>query len=125
MSSNDQQSADASQTASRPEQPEQLEPVSPGGAAAVQTRPAPAQPRLDRMPPYRVLLHNDDHSDMMYVVDTLCDLTPLTELPATAVMMEAHKTGVALVLVTHQERAELYVEQFRTKRLTVTIEPAE
>jgi ATP-dependent Clp protease adaptor protein ClpS len=34
-------------------------------------------------------------------------------------------SGVALVLVTHKERAELYVEQFASKRLTVTIEPAE
>jgi hypothetical protein len=29
------------------------------------------------------------------------------------------------VLVTHKERAELYVDQFKSKSLTVTIEPAE
>jgi ATP-dependent Clp protease adapter protein ClpS len=40
-------------------------------------------------------------------------------------MMEAHTTGVALVLTTHRERAELYQEQFKSRRLTVTIEPAE
>jgi ATP-dependent Clp protease adapter protein ClpS len=38
-------------------------------------------------------------------------------------MMEAHTTGVSLVLVTHKERAELYEEQFRSVLLTVTIEP--
>ena len=34
-------------------------------------------------------------------------------------------TGVALLLTTHKERAELYQEQFQSKGLTVTIEPAE
>ena len=38
---------------------------------------------------------------------------------------EADKTGVALLLVTHQERAELYKDQFTSKGLTVTIEPTE
>ena len=33
--------------------------------------------------------------------------------------------GVALLLVTHKERAELYADQFQSKGLTVTIEPAE
>ena len=82
-------------------------------------------PVVDRLPPFRVLLHNDQHNDMLYVVETLCDLTPLNPHRATTVMMEAHQTGVALVLVTHRERAELYVEQFRSKRLRVTMEPAE
>ena len=40
-------------------------------------------------------------------------------------MKEAHETGIALLLVTHKERAELYQEQFQSKGLTVTIEPAE
>jgi ATP-dependent Clp protease adaptor protein ClpS len=44
---------------------------------------------------------------------------------AAAVMLEAHRTGVALVLVTHLERAELYVDQFRSKKIRVTIEPTE
>ena len=37
---------------------------------------------------------------------------------------EADQTGVALLLVTHKERAELYQEQFTSAVLTVTIEPA-
>ena len=36
----------------------------------------------------------------------------------------AHNTGLALLLTTHRERAELYVEQFHSKKLTVTIEAA-
>jgi ATP-dependent Clp protease adapter protein ClpS len=38
--------------------------------------------------------------------------------------IEAHESGVALLVVTHRERAELIEEQFRTRGLTVTIEPA-
>ena len=46
-----------------------------GGDTAVLTRPA--SPRLKRLPPWQVLLHNDDVNDMMYVVDTIQELTSL------------------------------------------------
>lgn len=108
--------------------PEQVPaPQEPEGGAATQLsgRPATPPPKADFLPQYRVLLHNDDHTDMLDVVEALVDLTPMDLQHATSVMMEAHTTGVALVLVTHRERAELYVDQFRSKRLTVTIEPAE
>lgn len=107
------------------EAPRNAEPNQPSGATALTTRPQPAPPRVDSLPPFRVLLHNDDVNNEVHVVETLIDLTPLNVRRAMAVMVEAHTTGVALVLVTHRERAELYVDQFRTKNLTVTIEPAE
>jgi ATP-dependent Clp protease adaptor protein ClpS len=90
------------------------------GSAAAQKSP----PRADLLPPYRVLLHNDDVSEMLEVVETIVELTPLNARRASTVMLEAHMAGVALVLVTHKERAELYVEQFASKGLIVTIEPA-
>ena len=40
-------------------------------------------------------------------------------------MAEAHSTGVALLLVCHQERAELYAEQFASLSITISIEPDE
>lgn len=95
----------------------------PATATAVKTRPSP--PRVDRLPPYRVLLHNDDVHDMLDVVNTIVELTPIDRTRATLVMLEAHTTGVAMLLVTHKERAELYRDQFRSKQLTVTIEQAE
>jgi ATP-dependent Clp protease adaptor protein ClpS len=87
-------------------------------------RQAQTEPRADRLPPFRVLLHNDNVNGMAHVVQTLLNLTPLNVHGATRVMMEAHNTGVALMLVTHRERAELYQEQFASSGLTVTIEPA-
>jgi ATP-dependent Clp protease adaptor protein ClpS len=95
-----------------------------GGTATV-TRPRPAKPPVEHLPPFRVLLHNDDVSDMVFVVRSIVELTPLNQERAVQVMLEAHKTGVGLLLVTHKERAELYQDQFQSKKLTVTIEPAE
>jgi ATP-dependent Clp protease adaptor protein ClpS len=93
---------------------------------------APAQPVKERspkqtppkvLPPWKVILHNDDVNDQQKVVQVICQLTRLNKAEAAARMLEAHKTGAALLLMTHQERAELYVEQFATYKLTVTAEP--
>jgi ATP-dependent Clp protease adaptor protein ClpS len=77
------------------------------------------------LPPWKVLLHNDDKNDMKFVVESIVELTPLNTQDALLRMLEAHETGVALLLTTHKERAELYKDQFQTKGLTVSIEPAE
>ena len=97
--------------------------VPQGPAAAAQSQSTDRV--VDQLPPFRVMLHNNDLHDMLYVVETICDLTPLNPHKAANAMMEAHNTGVALLLVTHRERAELYIEQFRSKKLSVTIEPAQ
>lgn len=89
-------------------------------ATAVKTRPAP--PKLDKLPPWDVLLHNDDLNDMGYVVESIIALTTLRPECAIERMFEAHRTGLALLLTTHQEFAELLLEQFTSKGLNVTIE---
>jgi ATP-dependent Clp protease adaptor protein ClpS len=76
------------------------------------------------LPPWKVLLHNDDKNDVLFVVDTIVELTPLKKQDAEIRTVEAHNSGVSLLLTTHKERAELYQEQFTSKGLTVTIEPA-
>ena len=86
---------------------------------------APKKRPPEMLPPWKVLLHNDDKNDLQHVVSTIVELTPLNEQDAKKRTEEAHKTGVSLLLVTHKERAELYKEQFESKSLTVTIEPAE
>ena len=77
------------------------------------------------LPPYRVMLHNDDVNTFEHVILTILELTPLKEPEAVQRTIEAHETGSSLLLVTHKERAELYVEQFASKHLTVTCEPDE
>lgn len=81
----------------------------------------PPQP----LPPWKVLLHNDNKNDIDYVILTIMSLTPLNQDAAVQRTVEAHKSGVALLLTTHKERAELYKEQFHSKGLTVSIEAAE
>ncbi len=80
---------------------------------------------VETLPPWRVLLHNDDFNDMEYVALTISALTPLSLKNAFHCMLQAHLRGLTLLLVTHQERAELYREQFQSKQLVVTIEPVE
>jgi ATP-dependent Clp protease adaptor protein ClpS len=83
----------------------------------------PKKPPPKHLPPWKVLLHNDDKNDMLFVIQTIVALTPLNEQDAKLRMLEAHETGVALLLTTHKERAELYRDQFQSKGLTCTIEP--
>lgn len=100
------------------------QPESPqGGGAGTAVAPVKTKPRPRILPPYKVLLHNDDVNDMLHVVEAVFRLTPLSVEEAVERTLEAHRTGVALLLVTHKERAELYCEQFATFTLTVTIEP--
>lgn len=93
-----------------------------GGGTATAERVQPRPPRIEHMPPWRVLLHNDQVNEVGYVVDTIVELTSLRRQQATMRMLEAHRTGLSLLLTTHREHAELLAEQFRSKRLTVTIE---
>ena len=79
--------------------------------------------RVQQLPPYRVILHNDDVNSFEHVIVTILRLTHLNEHDAIERTVEAHETGTALLLVTHRERAELYVEQFASCSLTVTCEP--
>lgn len=90
-------------------------------ATAVKTRPAP--PKVDRLPPWDVLLHDDNINDMGYVVESIIMLTTLRPECAIERMFEAHKKGVAHLLSTHREHAELLQEQFMSRGLSVSIEP--
>lgn len=77
------------------------------------------------LPLWRVLLHNDDVNAFHQVITTVVSLTHLNAIEAKDRVVEAHEHGVSLLLVTHQERAELYQQQFGGRNLTITIEPAQ
>lgn len=86
--------------------------------------PSPEQePRGRReLPRYNLVLHGTFH-EMLYAVRTIMELTRYCLAEATHKMWESQHVGRALLLVTYLERAELYVEQFAERGLTVTIEP--
>ena len=82
-----------------------------------------AQDVLQSQVPWVVLLHNDDHHDVEYVVDSLCKaVDTLSMKDATEVMIEAHVKGVAIVGSWRLELAEYYRDRIQTFGLTVTIE---
>ncbi|HUU94681.1 MAG TPA: ATP-dependent Clp protease adaptor ClpS [Phycisphaerae bacterium] len=93
------------------------------------TAESATKPEVDQqtrlLPPFRVMLHNDDVNTFEHVVIAILKLTPLNEQEAVEKTIEAHETGASLLLVTSKERAELYVEQFASLSLTVTCEPDE
>ncbi len=82
-----------------------------------------ATPTPFRLPPWRVMLHNDDFNTMEDVVEAIIELTSLDHMEAIERMLEAHTEGVALIVTTHREHAELLEEQFTSKAMVVTIEP--
>lgn len=92
-------------------------------ATAPVKTPTPTRRKPKQLPPYKVLLHNDDVSTFEHVIESITKLTSLTVKEAVLRTLEAHERGLTLLLVTHRERAELYADQFASRLLTVTIEP--
>lgn len=76
-----------------------------------------------RLPRWSLLLHNDQVNEMGYVVRILVRMTAIPVAEAVRMMCEAHLEGVALVLETHRERAELLAEQLEAAGLSASIEP--
>ena len=94
---------------------------------------APTAPRTDLdeeallalVPPWRVVLHNDDRNTMEHVVESLVRCVPsLTVEAAAAIMLEAHTEGRATVVECPQEAAEHYRDALESRGLTATIERA-
>ena len=94
-----------------------------GTAVQTPAKPAPAKPKHHKLPPYKLLLHNDEFNTMDEVVIRIVKLTPLSAAQANRTMLEAHRSGTALLLVTHRERGELYVQQFASARISTSLEP--
>ncbi len=82
------------------------------------------RPKVGMLPPWKVVLLNDQVNGMEDVVITIKRLTQLSDQAAVRRMIEAHTRGRAMLLTTHRERAELYKYQFASRGLTVTIAPA-
>lgn len=77
------------------------------------------------LPPYAVILHNDDVNEMGYVISALLRSVPdLSAKQAVEIMMEAHLHGQATVIICPLELAELYRDRLEGFGLTATIEKA-
>lgn len=94
-----------------------------GSATLAAPTKTPKRGKPKQLPLYKVLLHNDDVNVFEHVIMSIVKITSLSLHDAELRTLEANNSGVALLLVTHRERAELYEEQFRSCNLIVTIEP--
>lgn len=88
------------------------------------TQTSDSRPRRGQLPPYRIVLLQNANLDLMFVVRTVMEVTRFCRAEATHKMWLAHHSGRATLLITYKERAELYVEQFADRGLSVIIEPA-
>ena len=89
------------------------EPASPD--VIVTTRPKEKEKaRTRRVPPYNVILENDDHHSFEFVVDVLRKALGYSEQRAFLLTQEAHLTGRSVVWTGPKEVAELKAEQIRS-----------
>ena len=80
-------------------------------------------PLKNKSPKYKVLLHNDPVNSMEFVTIALRQVVPqLSEQDAISIMLEAHNTGVGLVIVCDLEPAEFYSESLKSKGISSSIE---
>jgi ATP-dependent Clp protease adapter protein ClpS len=75
------------------------------------------------IPRFKVVLLQSAIDDLMFIVRSVMELTHFPRAEATHKMWEAYHCGRSILLTTYLERAELYVEQFASKGISVTIEP--
>jgi len=77
----------------------------------------------NKSPKYKVLLHNDPVNSMEYVTISLREVVPqLSEQDAISIMLQAHNTGIGLVIICDLEPAEFYSESLKAKGISSSIE---
>lgn len=84
-------------------------------ATVTTTRPRTDHEATTRLlPPYQVVLLNDDHHSMEFVVTVLVRVFGYTTERCVRLMLEAHHSGRSVVWTGAKEVAELKAEQIRT-----------
>ena len=67
-----------------------------------------------RVPPYNVILENDDYHSFEFVIEVLQKALGYNQQKALLLTQQAHDTGRAVVWTGTKEVAELKVEQIRS-----------
>ncbi|MGH7179928.1 MAG: ATP-dependent Clp protease adaptor ClpS [Tepidisphaeraceae bacterium] len=89
------------------------QPATPANAPSVsRTKPArrPA-PKREQLPPYNVVLINDNDHTYAYVVQMLRHLFTVSEQEGFHLAATVDRSGRAIVCTTHKEKAELKRDQ--------------
>ena len=81
----------------------------------VKTKPrSDEETRTRRVPPYNVILDNDDHHSFEFVVEVLCKALGYTLERSFQLTELAHTSGRAVVWTGPKEVAELKADQIRS-----------
>lgn len=67
-----------------------------------------------RVPPYNVILENDDHHSMEFVMDVLVKVLGYAVERCYELMMQAHTSGRAVIWTGPREVAELKADQIQS-----------
>ena len=79
--------------------------------------------RARLLPPYKVILLNDDYHFIEYVIAVLLHtINHLTQQDAEHITLTAHLLGSAIVISCPKETAELYQERLLSYGLSARIE---
>lgn len=87
--------------------------AAPTTDVTVATKPK-EKTKTRRVPPYNVILLNDDHHSMEFVIEVLCKALGYNVERSYQLMMQAHNSGRTIVWTGPKEVAELKAEQVRT-----------
>ncbi len=72
---------------------------------------------------WAVVLHNDDHNDMLHVAALIVRATGFSLERAWEIMMTAHTEGKAIVTITDKPKAEAIASVLESGGLTVDLKP--
>jgi ATP-dependent Clp protease adaptor protein ClpS len=72
------------------------------------------RPKRRLLPPFNVVLLNDDHHTVDFVVEVLQKVLGCNLQKAVLLMSEAHQTGRSIVWTGNKEVAELKAEQIQS-----------
>ena len=75
--------------------------------------------------PWNVVVHDDPVNLMVYVTHVLMKIFGYPENRASAMMMEVHKRGRAIVWTGEREKAEFYTQQLQAHQLKTSMEKTE
>jgi ATP-dependent Clp protease adaptor protein ClpS len=87
--------------------------VSDSTETTITTKPKPAE-RTRLLPPFHVILENDDHHTFPFVISVLRKVFGFQEERAIELAFQAHSRGRTIVWTGSKEVAELKLEQMLT-----------
>ena len=77
---------------------------------------------VDRLPQWRIVLHDDEVHEPLDMIDRISSTLPISRYAAIRRVLETHQHGTSVLMLAHQELAELYYLQLSKQNLIVTIE---